>query len=785
MEKTVAIRQLVEFIFKTGDLVSQKNSQHTALEGARIHRRLQKEKQKKDPNYQKEVAVKFSYSLEDWCFILKGRMDGLYEEKDLWVIEEIKTSEDPFELLTAKQVDLFFAQGLCYAYFILQEKKLEKIAVDLVYFEVLTEQITVKRRELTKEDVTKFMAEMMATFLHWEKLKAGWQDQALSSVATLKFPFENFRKGQHQLMGVVYKALANDKPLLVQAPTGTGKTMSTLFPALKALGTKKFPTIFYLTAKTSTQQGVVEALKVLEEKGLALKAVVITAKDKVSLGQDIKDPNPYEIGYYDRVNEGLEDILTHENFITREIITAYGKKHQLDPFEFSLDISLFCSVVICDYNYVFDPFVYLKRFFDYLTPESAPLLLMDEVHNLVDRSKSMYSIALSLNETRKVGKILKKVGGKDSLSQQIRRRFNKILRLLEDLEVTHPKTFTAEKDLPEDLLKALANFLENFFEWFNLQKFPEEKPVLDWGLNAQKFLRMTEFFNEEFLFAKERKNDDFLVEQICLDPAEFLQKRYAECANVILFSATLEPFSYYEERLGLVDNVRFALSSPFPKSQQQVIITDYIATTYQKRGANIGKILEAIFLLGKSKRGNYLIFCPSHTFLLQVYEAFMEKYPDEFQVVKQETQLLESEREAFLAEFQAPQQKSFLAFAVLGGIFSEGIDLKGERLSGCAIIGVGLPQLNPVTDLEREYYDEKNHQGFLYAYQLPGMNKVLQAAGRVIRTPFDWGVVLLLDERYVSSRYRHYLPPDWQVGLAHNPVGLQEGLKNFWLQQKD
>lgn len=784
MKKNIAIRQLVEFVFKTGDLLSQKNSQHTALAGARIHRRLQKEKQKKDPNYQKEVAVKFSYFLEDWQFVLKGRIDGLYEENDLWVVEEIKTSEDPFELLSSKQVDLFFAQGLCYAYFILQEKKLKKIAIDLVYFEVLTEKITVTRRECTKVELDEFMANLMKTFLHWEKLKEDWQAKTNSSTTNLAFPFAEFRKGQRQLMGVVYKALMSNKPLLAQAPTGTGKTMSTLFPALKALGEKKFPTIFYLTAKTSTQQGVVEALSQLEARGLILKAVVITAKDKVSLETE-KEPNPYKIGYYDRVNEGLEDILTHENFMTREIIAAYGKKHHLDPFEFSLDISLFCSVVICDYNYVLDPFVYLKRFFDNLSPEEAPLLLMDEVHNLVDRAKSMYSIHLSLKETKKIGKILKKIGGKDPLSRKIRRRFNQLLRWLEKTEETSLENFQAEKELPEELFYKLASLLEVFFEWLNLQQFPEEKSVLDWGLNAQKFLRMTEFFNEEFLFTKERKTHDFLVSQICLNPAEFLQQRYQQCANVILFSATVEPFSYYEERLGLKENVCFALSSPFPKEHQQVIIADYIATTYQKRTANLSKIVEAIFLLGKSKRGNYFIFCPSYTFLLQLYEAFLKKYPKEFQVVKQEQQMEERQREDFLNQFQENPSKSFLAFVVLGGIFSEGIDLKEERLIGCAIIGVGLPQLNPVSDLEKEYYDEKNQQGFLYAYQLPGMNKVLQAAGRVIRTPFDWGVILLLDERYTQATYFRYLPSHWQIGLAHNFQGLQEGFQEFWRQKKD
>lgn len=791
MEKEISVRNLVEFIMKTGDLISGKNSQHTAEMGAKIHRRLQGQKQKANPNYQKEVAVKFTYKASELEFLIRGRIDGLYEEDALWVVDEIKTSEDEWETLTEKQVDLYFAQAMFYAYFLAGEKNLEQVACDLIYFEVLTENIQVTRRTFTKEALADFVADILDQYAKWYRLVEGFEETAEKTIGEMTFPYPQYRKGQHQLMGVVYKSVMSQKQLFLQAPTGTGKTISTLFPALKVLAAKKIPRIFYLTAKTITRTVAEEGLLAMHRTGLKIKTVTITAKDKISFplpdGLEAHE-SPYSIGYYDRVNEGLWDILSNEDFITRPVIENYAKKHSLDPFEFSLDIALFCQVVICDYNYVYDPLVYLRRFFEEVTEKNAPLLLVDEAHNLVSRAKEMYSATLSLKKTQAALKYFKTIPETNSFTKKGRRLFNKVVKLLKEKKEEQTVVFATQKENWLELMEVLTPLVEFLLEYLPTKKFNEQQQVLDWTFEARGFLKIGELFDEEFVLGIETDRYDFLVKIICLDPAKFLEARHQQAYSSILFSATLSPMDYFKERLGAVKPVHFSLSSPFPRDHQQVIIADYIETTFYKRAENIEKIVDAIYFLATSQTGNYFVFCPSTIFMEQIYEAFSSRYNEKVILLKQEPEMTEIQREEFLEQFKEnPEKKtnkSLVAFALLGGIFSEGIDLKGTRLIGTAIVGVGLPQINPVLDLEKNYYQEKNGQGFAYAYQLPGMNKVLQAVGRVIRTPEDYGLIFLLDERFLRLDYQKLLPVDWQVGVAHNALGLQEGAQAFWQQKK-
>lgn len=777
--KEIAVKNLVAFVLKTGDLISERSSKHTPQEGIRLHQKIQRQQEKEIPSYLKEQSITFDYKIEETTYHLRGRMDGLYQDNGQYVVEEIKTSEEKFEDLTEKMKEQYFAQGMCYAYFLAVEKNLATIQVKLSYFQVLEKKLVEEFRTFEKLELQEFFEDLMATYHQWQVFLEAQEQASFASIKDLPFPYPNYRKGQEQMMKVVYKALYARKQLFLEAPTGTGKTLSTLYPSIKFLPENKFKKIFYLTAKTITRTVAVESLEALKAKGLKIKAIVITAKDKICF-QEHNDENPYVKGYYDRVNAGLMDVLEHEDIITFEIIQKYAKKHTLCPFEFSLDLSLFCQVIICDYNYVYDPMVYLRRFFDEMTEENWPLLLVDESHNLVSRSKDMYSKTLSLFGTKKAYKIFRQEKVKDPLTNQINRRFKKFIAELEDLRVIYDEKFQVAEDLPLKLIQLAYKLTEDFWEWVASHEVLEKEKLVTWLQDLQGFLKVSEFFNEEFQMVYQQEGQDYVLKIICLDPSEFLQNRHRQSYTSLLFSATLQPMDYYQNRLGKIKPVEMSLSSPFEKSRLQVIVASYIETTYQKRTANLDNIVTALFTMGQSKKGNYFIFCPSYLFMTQIKEAFVEKYGEIFDYIIQEKEMTEEKRETFLARFTKENNQTMLAFVLLGGIFSEGIDLKGDALIGCAIVGVGLPQLNPISDLERDYYNQKGANGFSYAYQLPALNKVQQAVGRVIRTATDYGVVLLLDQRYLTNAYRHFLKADWQVGVAYNHEGLQEGLQQFW-----
>lgn len=780
--REISVRQLVEFIKRCGDLQTSQNSQHTAQAGSALHRKLQKQGQKKNPNYQKEVSFSYQYELAGVTFTVRGRADGLVEEEGQWVVEEIKTSEELLSELAPPQVDLFFAQGMCYAYFLMLEKDLTEVTVELVYVEVLQEDVRRTRRTYTKEALTTFFQELMAEYKIWFDFVAALREEQQMSIEEMTFPFPAYRKGQRELMGVVYKAIYSKRQLFMQAPTGTGKTMSTLFPAVKGLNLAKYPQLFYLTAKTITRQVVESGLAALGVGGLRLKTVTLTAKDKICPQQDGCDMQncPLAKGYYDRVNGGLMDILSHEDFMTRPVIEEYAAKHQLCPFEFSLDISLFCQVIICDYNYVYDPLVYLRRFFEEIPKDRGPLLLVDEAHNLVNRAKEMYTKHLSLWQLQQAHKWFKEVKSKDALTQKGRRQFLKARHFLEDYQDKFTAEFTQQTEALEEFNLSLVNLLETLRPWLAENEFAHQEELRQWTFEVHAYLVIAEHYNEKFVTTFQQQGADFIVSQVCLDPAKFLAKRHEDCYDSLLFSATFSPIQYYEERLGAQETaVHYALSSPFEKSHQQVIVANYIDTTYHKRTENLTKIIAAISAMIDARPGNYFIFAPSYSFLNEIHQAFQQT-PHKCAVYLQEREMDEGAREEFLAHFVVDSLQTTLGFVLLGGIFSEGVDLVGQRLIGAAIVGVGLPQINPLLELEKDYYQGKNQQGFQYAYQLPGLNKVFQAAGRVIRTPEDYGVVLLLDQRFTRFQYRKFLPDEWQIGVAHNPQGLTEGLQRFW-----
>lgn len=775
----VSVRKLVTFILRKGSIDSRHTSSHTAQEGARIHRRLQKAA---GEDYQKEVFLKQTVKISDDELTIEGRADGIFKDDTGYVIDEIKTSEISFEELPSEQKELFFYQGMVYAYIYALQQNLDKIKVQLTYFQTIEEKITKEVREFQWQELTDFFDALTNEYQKWLAFQNDWRRVRNTSLQLLQFPYDEFRVGQRELAVAAYKTLKTQQRLFVEAPTGTGKTISTLFPALKVLGEEDDDRIFYLTAKTITRQVAEDALKALsDESGAEVKSVTLTAKDKICFLTErncTPEHCPFANGYYDRINEGLWDLLHHENQITRPIVEAYAKKHTLCPFELSLDVSLWCDVIIGDYNYLFDPTVYLRRFFE--EENENYYFLIDEAHNLVSRSREMYSATIN----RKSGAHLQQL--LPIKERKLRRSLTRLddeFTLIEAAVAEKKNNFFAQSSPADNLNQKLYKVSEKLQEW--LGENPEDslqEKALNYYFTILNYLKISEFYDDHFVTTVTRQYHDVVIKQFCIDPAPFLEKLIAKGKGAVLFSASFTPLDYYQEVLGGGDEaLRYRLPSPFPKENQGLFLLNYIPTTYKARERSLSDLVFAIYEMVTAKTGNYFVFLPSYAYLDLVAENFKNKYPT-VQTMIQNTELTEIEREEFLAAFVAEPKTSLVAFCVLGGVFSEGIDLKATRLVGSMVVTVGLPQINHEQELLKDYYGGK--KGFDYAYRLPGMNKVVQAAGRVIRDQEDYGVVLLVDQRFENSDYKELFPAHWRHYTSiFNRQELKQNLLHFWAQK--
>lgn len=771
----ISVRRLVEFVLRGGSIDSRMTSSDRALEGTKIHQLLQKSA---GEEYQAEVSLKLDRTVDGVVFSLDGRADGIINEQ---TIDEIKTTETVMEEITEDFRPLHWAQLICYGFMLAEKSDLPEVTLQLTYYQVADEEIKQFRRVMSREEMGVFVDDLLSKYAVWAKMSAAWEMKRNKTIQELSFPYDSYRRGQRELSIAVYRTAVSGENLFCEAPTGIGKTMSTLFPAVKAMGEGKTDKIFYFTAKTITRQVAEDALDEMRRKGLAARSVTITAKDKICFLDERKcepDHCQFARGYYDRLNEALFDLLGQEEAITRTVVEQYARKYTLCPFELSLDVALFCDAIVCDYNYLFDPVVYLKRFFS--EGPGKYTFLVDEVHNLVDRARSMFSATL-----------------RKSLVMQVKRQLDKKLhkRLWNAVNAMNKVMVSLNKELIEsgetihvskaDLAEWNESVLKFTFvakEWLPQNTHSEtQSDVLELYFESLRYVKIAELYDERYTTQITRTHSDLEIKQLCLDPAFLLSEKLKLGASSVLFSATLRPIDYYTNVLGgEEDTSRMVFSSPFEQQNMHLLVADNISTKYQMRDQSLASVVEALAALIAGKKGNYLFFFPSFQYLQNVYELFREKHP-EIVARKQEGAMDEEQREAFLEAFKAGNSETLVGFCVLGGVFSEGIDLRGERLIGAAIVGVGLAQLNPESDLIKDYYNETIGQGFDYAYQLPGMNKVLQAVGRVIRGESDRGVILLIDERFSASRYRTLFPAHWNhAKIVKNTKEITEQVTEFW-----
>ena len=777
----ISVRNLVEFILRSGDLDNSRGSsgdKEAMLKGGRLHRKIQRGM---SGDYRAEVSLKRESEYEDVIIQVEGRADGIFTESGEVFIDEIKGTYGKLQALE-EPVPVHRAQAMCYGWIYGEMKGCSRIGIQMTYSHLDTEETKRFQEVFSMEELKTWYQELMDAYHKWISYSIQWKKERNSSMEGLQFPFA-YREGQREIVSGVYHTVTSGKTLFVQAPTGVGKTMSAVFPAVRAIGEGKGETLFYLTAKTITGTVAQEAFQILREKGLKFKVISITAKEKLCFldaPECSPEKCPYAKGHFDRINDAVYELWTTKEVYSREVIRTCAEKWQVCPFEMCLDLSIWVDGVICDYNYVFDPNVHLKRFFgenisgDYI-------FLIDEAHNLVERGREMYSADMYRQTLV-------------TLRKKVRKRFSKLAR---GLDKANRQMQELEKNLLETgntwqvldnpgvlpvTFLSIAGELEEILEERELEE-DLRKEILEFYFLVRNFLNISELVDENYVVYTERcGEDDLRMRLFCVNPAGNLGEYLKKGKSAIFFSATLFPMLYYKELLTTQqDAYGIYVKSPFPVENRKILIGNDVSSRYTRRNyTQYRKIAEYIARTVWQRQGNYMVFFPSYRLMEDVYQV----YEDEFSAawvrcIRQNPDMSEREREEFLEEFKS-RDGTLAGFCVLGGIFSEGVDLTGESLIGAIVVGTGLPQISSEREILKEYYDRKDYSGFDYAYRYPGMNKVLQAAGRVIRTREDKGVILLLDDRFLGRDYTRIFPREWQDRTSCRIDTVEQELGGFW-----
>lgn len=873
---TISVRTLVEFLYREGDIDNRTggSSEQTMQEGSRMHRKLQKEA---GEQYASEVPLVLE--MED--LVLEGRADGIYYgripesygmgEGTFWTVDEIKTTYRKIgRIKRPKTVHL--AQARCYAYMLAKNQDLARVNVRMTYCNLESEQVRYFFEEWKIEDLEEWMQRLLHRYDRWLRFHIDWHAKRTTSIQSLEFPYP-YRKGQKKLAAGVYWSIENKKNLYLEAPTGTGKTITTLFPAIKAMGEGKTQRIFYLTAKTVLGAAAAGTIDLLREHGLKAKSTQLTAKEKICVMERPQcDPDHCmrAKGHYDRVNDAIYDLLQRVDAFDRDSIRKTAFEHNVCPFELSLDMTLFCDIIIADYNYVFDPHAYLRRFFGDGAGRTSeePVFLVDEAHNLVDRGRNMYSAVLVRQDLLKARELLGELY--PTLVNPIV-KCNSAMRRLESLYDNMENGLTRIQDtalLPDideltgsvqELQDVLSGILQHeriarqsgalFKDPFYREKEAVREDLLNFYYNICHFSLIVQKRDDHYTtYAKKEPDGTFSVHLFCVDPSKNLRECMNRGRSTILFSATLLPITYYKPLLGgTKDDYEMYAQSVFDPEKQGIYAVSDVTSRYSMRSAQqYARIAACIRSFTGQRHGNYMIFFPSYDFLQKEAAYFMQLAglsPDQVEVIRlaeekvknpvdeqlslfpvaeeerkelpkeqdlvlprvelpedldtvletgltgtenlhlllQTQHMSEQERETFLSRFEEGRDdETLIGFCVLGGLFSEGIDLRRDSLIGAGIVGTGIPQVGAERELLRYYFDRHGRNGYDFAYTYPGMNKVLQAAGRVIRTQEDVGIVVLMDDRFLTKNYQRLFPREWKDVHACSSREIAGFVERFW-----
>ena len=773
----LSVRAFVEFLLRSGDLDNRRNAfadKEAMQKGSRIHRKIQKAM---PVGYRAEVPLIYEKEYDEFTLRIEGRADGIWTEPEGVTIDEIKGIYMDLEQLTAP-IPVHLAQAKCYAYIYSLQNHLETIAVQMTYCNLDSEEKKYFRETYTQNELDLWFSGLVDEYYKWAKFQYDWRQLRNRSMQGLEFPFP-YRDGQRELVQGIYRTILRKKQLFVQAPTGIGKTMCTVFPSVRAVGEGLAEQIFYLTAKTIARTVAEEAFQILKARGLKYKVITITAKEKLCICDEAEcNPQhcPRAKGHFDRVNDAVFEILNQEDIYTRERLLEHSEKWQVCPYEMCLDIASWCDAVICDYNYVFDPDVKLKRFFGEGV-KCEYLFLIDEAHNLVDRGRDIFSAALYKEDFLAMKRIAKLF---DKKLERLTDRCNK--KLLEyKRECDGCRVMESISDFVLPLL-GLMSELETCLETLRDEEL--RRQVLEFYFQVRSFLMIYELVDENYvIYAQHEEDGRFKIKLFCVNPAANIQECLDRGRSTVFFSATLLPVQYYKKLLSTrEDDYAVYVDSPFCQEKRCLILCRDVSSRYTRRNeTEYRKIAAYIHAAASAKAGNYMAFFPSYRLMEDVLSVYRSEFAGEnVEILVQGTGMTEVQREEFLGKFQEKNDRSLVGFCVMGGIFSEGIDLAGEKLIGAVVIGTGIPQIGQERELLKEFYDKKGENGFDYAYRFPGMNKVLQSAGRVIRTREDVGVILLLDDRFCTREYEMLFPREWAERTTATLPAVSGILQSFW-----
>ena len=776
-EVKISVRELVEFILRSGDIDNRRGGwadKESLAKGTRIHKKIQRQM---GAAYQAEVPLNCRFCYEDLDLLVEGRADGIEEKEDHVMVDEIKGVHRELRFVE-EPVPVHLAQARCYAAIYAEQNQLEQMEVQMTYCNMETEEIRRFSYMFDAQELKTWFQKLADTYYIWAHWHQEWKKVRNASMIGLEFPFP-YREGQRELVHGVYRTILREKQLFIQAPTGTGKTISTLFPAIRAVGENLGDKIFYLTAKTITRTVAEDTIKLLKKQGLFLSAVTITAKEKICIQEEMQcNPESCERakGHFDRINEALYALLTAECEISRENILLFAEKYKVCPYELSFEAAVWADCIICDYNYVFDPHVNRKSLIEGSLRQN--IYLIDEAHNLLDRAREMYSADIAKSDFKVPKKyfkdrnrfLFKKLGNcvmalrKLEKQAQDGNRFS----LHENADAMYFPIF--------HLIGPLEEYLADH------DNFSEREEIVEFYFKLTHFYMMLDSMDSGYEIYSEKRGRDFLLRLFCVNPSDKLEEYIENSRSSIFFSATLLPVQYYRQLLGGNRFEAYQIASPFAKENRLLAITEDVTSRYTRRGEwEYGKMIRYLELCLEKKAGNYMIFFPSYEMLTSVYGmAEQSNLALVSELIVQEPSMEERSREAFLEKFREQSGKPLIGFCVLGSIFSEGIDLTGNSLIGVLIVGTGLPQICNEREVIRAYFDRQQKKGYDYAYRYPGMNKVLQAAGRVIRTAEDVGTILLMDERFLERDNQSLLPEEWESYYAVNRNNCGQVLENFW-----
>ncbi len=775
----IGVRDLVSRVLRSGDLAFAFSGPSRAAAAIRAHQRIQA---RRPEGYIAEYPVSLDRETGRFLLRIGGRIDGVDPTASPPLVEEIKTTAGDLAAAAEAENPLHWGQLKAYAYLYATEHRLGAVCARLTYVQLESGKTRRIEQHLSYEALCAFFEDLIGRYAAWAAAVVEFRQLRDRSIDALSFPHAAYRPGQREMAVSVYRTIRDRGHLLVQAATGIGKTMAALFPAVKAMGEGLTGKIFYLTARTTARGAAEAAAALMAGCGLRLKVLTLTAKDKVCFSPEAgcrPEACPYARGHYDRINAAVDRAFSLDA-LPRTAVEAVAEQFRVCPFELSLELSMWADLIVCDYNYAFDPRVYLRRFFD--EEHGDYTFLVDEAHNLVDRSREMFSAEIRKQPFLDVRRQLK-----TDLPQVFKSmgRINSwMLRAKKagsEKRTDEGEDVWTDPDLPESLLPLLRRFVAGAERWLarNLAAGYRE-PLLELYFAAGAFLKAAERFDDRYTTLYRLAGKDLCARLFCVDPAGDMARALSRCRAAVFFSATLAPMDYFREIFGCPESAgTLAIGSPFPEERLGLFVFDRASTYFRDRAATAPKVARAAAALVTERPGNYLIFFPSYAYLKQVLALFADENP-QVEVLVQTPAMSEVEREAFLARFSADNAETLVGFAVMGGIFGEGIDLAGERLSGAAVVGVGLPGICPERDVIRRYYAKINGRGFEYAYQYPGINRVMQAAGRVIRSTADRGAVLLIDSRFSSPRYRALFPAHWRPATAGSIRDLKSGLKRFW-----